>query len=278
MIGKINSSFSVLMSVYIKEKAEFLDLALKSNLEDQNLKPDEFILVCDGPLTKELYEIIDTYRIRHNNVLKVYKLDENVGLGEALNFGLSKCSFEYVIRSDSDDVCCPNRFEKLVRYLDDNPEVVVVSSYIDEFDNDWEKANNVKKIPTKYQDVYNLAKFRNPINHMASAFRKTAVLNVGSYKHLSGAEDYYLWVRLLINGYKIENIDEILVHARVGNGMLSRRANKEYLRTWKILNKYMFNNKMINMYEYLRNMASVFLFIYMPNCLRKILYRLYLRK
>ena len=89
--------FSVLMSVYYKEKPDFFDLALESNMVKQTLRPDEFILVCDGELTPELEVVIEKYRELFPNVLKVYR-KKNGGLGKALNFGLQKCSYQLVAR------------------------------------------------------------------------------------------------------------------------------------------------------------------------------------
>ena len=100
--------FSVLMSVYYKEKPKFFDLALESNLIKQTLPPNEFVLVCDGELTPDLEAVIEKYRKLYPNVLKVYR-KENGGLGKALNFGLPKCSYPLVARSDSDDVCSADR-------------------------------------------------------------------------------------------------------------------------------------------------------------------------
>lgn len=110
-------NFSVLMSVYFKENPEYFDLALKSNLLDQTLKPSEFILVCDGPLNIELEKVIEKYSELFPEIFKVYRLSKNGGLGEALNYGLKKCMYEIIARSDSDDICVAERFEKQIEFL-----------------------------------------------------------------------------------------------------------------------------------------------------------------
>lgn len=91
---KQSEKFSVLMAVYIKENPAFFDLSLKSNLDDQTRKPDEFILVCDGPLTIELNQVISKYQEKYPDFLRVFRTEKNQGLGEALNYGLSKCSHD----------------------------------------------------------------------------------------------------------------------------------------------------------------------------------------
>lgn len=270
--------FSVLMSVYKKENPDFFEAALRSNLSNQTRKPDEFILVCDGPLTDELENVIKIYQKKYPMILKVFRTKENQGLGKALKFGLEKCTYNIVLRSDSDDICVNNRFEIQMKFMEKHPEIAVCSSYIDEFDNDWENPSKKKIVPLKHDKIYRMAKFRNPINHMATAFRKDIILSIGSYKHVPYVEDYELWVRTMVNGYKMANIDKILVHARVGNGMVGRRGNKKYISSWRKLNDYMLDNNMINILEYYRNMMAVFGFVYMPSNLKEIIYKVILRK
>lgn len=269
---------SVLMSVYIKEKPEYLDCSLKSLLCDQTRCPDEFILICDGPITHELENVIKKYEGLFPDILITYRIKDNQGLGRALNFGLSKCSNEIIIRADSDDVCVPNRIETQVDYLLSHPEVAIVSSYIDEFDDDWNKPKRLKTLPLNHEELVQMAKFRNPINHMAVAFRRDSILRIGSYRHIQYLEDYELWIRAIVYGFKLGNIDEVLVHARVGNGMVNRRGDKRYINGWRKLSEYMLNNGMINKLEYLRNMIAVRCFVYMPSGLKSFAYKTVLRK
>ena len=269
--------FSVLMSVYYKEKPEFFDLSLESNLVKQTLTPNEFVLICDGDLTPELEVVIDKYQKLFPEVLKVYR-KENGGLGKALNYGLPKCSCPLIARSDSDDVCAEDRFEKQVGFMTEHPEIGIISSYIDEFENDWTKPIHKKTLPLDHDSLYEMAKFRNPLNHMSVMMRKDDVMKIGSYRHIPYIEDYELWVRAMINGIKIANVGDYLVHARVGNGMIQRRGNKQYIKSWQELNTYMLENKMINRVTYFRNMLSVRAFVYMPVGLKEFVYKNILRR
>jgi lipopolysaccharide/colanic/teichoic acid biosynthesis glycosyltransferase/glycosyltransferase involved in cell wall biosynthesis len=273
-----SEKFSVLMSVYSKENAEFFDLSLNGILNKQTRKPDEFVLVCDGPLTKELDTVVDKYKSAYPDVFKVYRTEQNQGLGKALNYGLSKCTYDIVLRADSDDICVENRFAIQVGFMEKHPDIAVCSSYIDEFDTDWNKPEKKKELPLTNKELYEMAKFRNPINHMAAGFRKNIILEIGSYHHIPYVEDYELWVRTLIHGYKLANIDQVLVHARVGNGMVKRRGNKEYIKSWKQLSQYMLTNHMINHSLYVRNIIAVTTFVYMPGNIKEIIYKTLLRK
>lgn len=270
-------NFSVLMSVYYKEKPEYLNLSLESILSLQTLTPDEFVLVCDGDLTPELEAVIKKYETRYPKILKVYR-KENGGLGKALNFGLPRCSYPLVARADSDDICVPERFEKQVRYMESHPEVGIISSYIDEFDEDWTRPKLTKTLPLTHDELYEMAKFRNPLNHMSVMMRKDDVLRIGSYRHIPYIEDFELWVRAMINGIKIGNIGEVLVHARVGNGMVQRRGTKKYIKSWHQMNKEMIDAGMIDYVTYLRNMIAITLFVFMPVGLKEFLYKNVLRK
>ena len=272
-----NPGFTVLMSVYKKEEPSFFDLSLQSILINQTLLPNEMVLVCDGPLTDELYAVIDKYQSAFPQILRVYKLENNVGLGQALNYGLDKCSYEWIARADSDDVCAADRFQKQIDYVTTH-EVDILSSYIDEFDTDYTKPIRIKTMPLSHEELVKMAKFRNPINHMTAMFKKSVIINAGSYVHLPYVEDYYLWVRAIANGAKLANIGECLVHARIGNGMAKRRGNKKSISSWRTINKFMLEHKMINRAEYFRNMLSIKIFVYTPTGLRNFVYKKILRK
>lgn len=269
--------FSVLMSVYYKEKSKNFDLSLESNLVTTTLVPNEFVLICDGDLTPDLEEVISKYKKKFPEVFKVYR-KENGGLGKALNFGLSKCSYNLIARSDSDDICACDRFVKQVEYMTEHPEMGIISSYIDEFETDWTKPSHLKTLPLTHEELYQMAKFRNPLNHMSVMMRKDDIIRIGSYKHIPYIEDYELWVRAIVNGVKIANIGEVLVHARTGNGMIQRRGTKRYIRSWSIMNKYMIEKGMIGYVTYICNMISITTFVFMPIRLKEYLYKRVLRK
>lgn len=270
--------FSVLMSVYDQEKPEYLSLALESVLVNQTLLPDEMILVCDGLLTDELDEVISKYETLAPDILKVYRLDNNIGLGKALNYGLEKCSYDWVARADSDDVCMSNRFEKQFGFLKKNPDIDIISSCINEFEEDYQTPCRRKDMPTVHRKIVKMAKFRNPMNHMAVVFRKKVILDAGSYQHLPYVEDYYLWVRAICNGAKLANIDEPLVHARVGNGMAQRRSDKRCIAGRRVLSRYMLEHGMIGRAEYYKNMLSIRMFVYLPTNVKVWVYNNILRK
>ncbi|ENJ2863933.1 glycosyltransferase [Vibrio parahaemolyticus] len=220
------SKFSALCSLYYKEKPDYLEQCFQS-LAWQTLQADEIIVVHDGPLTNCLYNVLDKWRSKLP--IQEVILPKNVGLGEALNAGLKACNYELVARVDTDDINHKNRFEKQIHYMNANTDISVLSCDINEFDIDPESPCRTRRVPKN--NIVSSSLRRNPVNHMAVVFKKSAVMDVGNYKHLHFMEDYYLWIRLQAKGYKIANIDDILVSARIGNGMLERRKGLKYAKS-----------------------------------------------
>lgn len=270
--------FSVLMSIYYKEKPEYFDLCLKSILTEQTVLPNEIVLVEDGKLSPEIEFVIKKYQHMFPGIFNIVALDNNVGLGSALNIGLKKCRYDIVMRMDSDDIAVSDRFEKQLKYMQMHKDVSVLGGFIDEFEEDVSKIIRTKTMPCSYEEVIKFAKFRNPINHMSVCFRKKDVLEVGNYQPLFYLEDHYLWARLLVHNKKIENLPCVLVHARVGNGFVSRRGNKKYIKGWRKLQDYLYKNKKINFIEKSRNILGMYVMVYIPDSGRIYLYDNILRK
>lgn len=275
---KENFKFSVLMSVYAKENPEHFRLALQSNLVEQTLLPDEMVLVCDGPLTPALDAVISEFEEKCPDILRVHRLTENGGLGKALNSGMEQCRYDWIARADSDDVCDKHRFEIQMNYLQKHPEVDILGSCIDEFEESWQEPVRKKIMPLSHEGVVEMGKFRNPINHMTVVFRKTVILAAGSYQHLPYMEDYYMWIRAICNGARAENLPQYLVHARVGNGMAQRRGNRAQISSGKTLYRFMQEKHLISQWQYCRNMIALRGFVYLPNGLRSWIYQTILRK
>lgn len=218
--------FSVLLSLYYKENPEFLKICLESII-NQTLQSSEVIIVEDGPLTIELYSILEEYQSLIPNFLRV-PLSENVGLGNALDHGLKYCNNELIIRMDTDDICFPDRFEKQVKFMTDHPEVDVCSSWIEEFEGNIENVKSLKKVPETHEEISQYIGKRNPMNHPAVIFRKSAVLKAGGYRHFPLFEDWYLWARMFVNGARFGNIPEPLLHFRISSQMFKRRGGMRY--------------------------------------------------
>ncbi|MCW7552413.1 glycosyltransferase [Endozoicomonas gorgoniicola] len=237
---------SILMSLYAKEKPEYLNECLKS-LHNQTLKADEIVVVYDGPLSYQLKAIVEVWSVKLP--IKVVVLEKNVGLGNALQIGLKHCHYNLIARMDADDICKPFRLERQVDCFLKDSKLTCLGSWINEFDDSVENITSVKKVPLDYTDIVRFSKYRNPMNHMTVMFKKDAVLKSGGYKHLHFMEDYYLWLRMIAKGYKFMNLQEVLVDARTGRGMLERRGGIQYLKSEIELSRYKFELKISSALE-----------------------------
>lgn len=262
--------FSVLLSVYYKESSSFFRNSLDS-IFSQTVCPNEVILVEDGPLGTDLNDVVVEYSSKYPE-LKVIPLAANQGLGKALNEGLKHCSYDIVARMDTDDIAKADRFEKQLAVFEKYPDIDVVGAWIDEFEDDISKVKSVRKLPEKPDDIKKFAKHRNPINHPVVMFRKNAVLAAGGYQHFHLFEDYYLWVRMLMNGAKFYNIQESLLYFRFSPEMFKRRGGWRYM-----INEFHFLQMMrqvhfISVFEFLRNVFVRFVVRLIPNSWRTIIY------
>ncbi len=245
--------FSVLISVYYKENPEFFREALQSIWDDQRLKPTEIVIVKDGPLRPELDAVISVFSLRAP--VRLVTFAQNQGLGIALAKGVEACSEEIVARMDSDDISVPGRFEKQIRYLAENPEIAFISSYIAEFSTHFREITAIKAVPGSHKEIMQFSRTRNPMNHMAVMFKKQAVTDAGNYQPFPGYEDYFLWVRMLMKGYKAANIKENLVYGRVGNNMLARRKGVAFFRQELKLQRAFYRLHFIDSRTYVLNMV-----------------------
>ena len=224
-------NFSVLISLYYKENPIYLQKCMQSIWDDQSIKPTEVVLVLDGPVGDSLMQVVNISKENIGEAFKVISLEENLGLGKALNEGLKYCTHEWVFRMDTDDICKPDRFEKQIQFIRENPEVVLFSGQIVEFNENPDDATVLKSVPTEHTDIIKFAQKRSPFNHMTVAYRKSVIEAVGGYQHHLFMEDYNLWLRVIGAGYMVGNLPDILLYARVGNGMHARRKGLEYVNS-----------------------------------------------
>lgn len=222
--------FSVLIPVYFKEQPIFFEKALSSVLS-QNYMPDEVVIVEDGPLTEDLYQVIEQKKTSYPNLIKTIKLEENMGVGFAMNFGLKHCKNQYIARMDTDDIAHPDRFLKQMTYLNEHPEVDIIGSFIEEFHDIPGDMKRYREVPVDHKEIIRYAKLRCPINHVTAIFKKSMVLKAGSYTNTKNSfEDYPLWYRMIKAGARFYNFPEALVYVRIGNNMDIRRRGPEYFK------------------------------------------------
>ncbi|MBL0602062.1 glycosyltransferase [Aeromonas dhakensis] len=267
--------FSVLMSVYHKDSSDDFKEALDS-LANSMLSPDEVVLVEDGPLGDELQSVISLFS--NKLPIKHVKLVKNVGLGKALSIGLRECSHEWVARFDSDDICHPARFQTQVAFIKQNANIDIIGTAIAEFESNQADIHAYRKPPVNHNEIVEYAKSRNPFNHMTVMYRKSKVLEAGSYQDNYLYEDYALWVRMIKKGAITANIPEALVYARTGNGMEIRRGGLKYVCSEISAQISFYKTGFISEFQLCKNLLMRVPVRLLPGDARKSVYRNFLRK
>lgn len=265
--------FSVLLPVYLGDRPEFFARAVESVTVDQDRRPSELVIVCDGPIGAELAAVVDDARggcMTGGVPVTVVALPENVGLARALEAGLAACAHEIVARADADDVSLPQRFAVQVPLVEEG--VDLLSSAVAEFGSDESRRGLVRSWPTDQADIATLARFADPFNHPAVVYRRSAVTSAGGYEHMDRMEDYWLFVRMIAGGARVANVEEPLVLYRVGAGAYERRGGLRLLRSEVVLQWRMVRSGFTTPIQFLRNLAVRGIWRVTPAAVRQPLY------
>lgn len=269
--------YSVLMSVYYKEKPDNLKASIDSII-NQSLPTNDFIIVCDGELTPELDAILEFYQKKYSYI-SIVKLSVNMGLGKALNYGLEYCKNELIARMDSDDISFYNRCESQISEFINNEDISILSASVLEFsDNNLERTIE-KLLPVNHTEIVHFSKRRNPFNHPVVMFKKNDIKEVGGYIDFPLYEDYYLWIRLILSGKKTANISKPLLYMRTSQDLYKRRGGIKYFRTGVKFQKYLLKTKHITYLRFIINLSTRFIVqVLFPNSIRSLCFRQILRK
>ena len=259
--------FSVLMSLYEKEKPEYFRQAMDSIL-GQTALPEQIVIVKDGPLTPELEAALADYTAKDPGLYTVVALEKNVGLGLALAEGMLHCRNELVARMDTDDICREDRFALQLAEFEKDSALDVCGSHIAEFEDDVSTIVARRAVPLTDEAIKQYQKRRDGVNHMAVMFKKSKVLEAGNYQSCMLMEDTYLWVRMMLCGAVFANIDDDLVFVRVGQDMFARRGGLSYFKKYRQGRKKVYETGYIGRWDYWYTLAVQLAVALMPNGLR----------
>jgi glycosyltransferase involved in cell wall biosynthesis len=204
---------SIVMTVYNAQ--EFLAEAIQSIL-DQTYTNYEFIIVDDCSTDKSL-QIAQEFQHKDTRI-QIHEHEQNMGISIARNTGLKLAHGKYIAWMDADDVSMPDRIEKELTFLENNPNVGVVSSYVNLIDRQGNLIGDVKMPQTQILISWALC-FYDPIINPAVMINRDLYTRVGDYRNLAEnkgdyfPEDYDLWVRM-INETRFSNLGEPLVKLR----------------------------------------------------------------
>ena len=231
-------TISVLMSVYRSEKGEYLDRSLQSVWDDQTRKPEQIVLIEDGAIPEELELIIDSFQSRVNasGVAKmvVVKLPVNGGLTKALNAGIKHVTGDLIARMDSDDISAPQRFELQEKFLRENPKIDILGGSMQEFDDEHE-CLNVRHYPLTHEDACKYIVKACPLAHPAVMMRRR-IFDEGLHydERYRMSQDIKLWYDAILAGYRMANLQEIVLYFRQQGDVFRRRSRVKAWNEFKI--------------------------------------------
>ena len=269
--------YSVLMPLYIKDDPDWFVESLESLLA-QPVLADEIVIVCDGPLTDRLDEILVDYSARYPGLFKVNRREINIGLGKTLAEGVNLCRNELIARMDADDYSVPERCEKQLRLLANHPEIDVGGSNVEEFIGTKDNVVAHVILPETPEQAAKFAKRRCPVRHPALMYRKSSVLKAGNYRDYRRAQDYNLMVHMLLSGAKIYNFQEILVYMRVSADFYKRRGGWKYAKMTLKLKKEFYDHGFYSKKDFLISGVGNAMGCLLPNGLREVFYKKFLRQ
>lgn len=275
-------TLSAILPLYFKNNPAQVKVALDSILAQTRL-PDELMVVTDGPVPAELEQVIHNAQFTIQNEklpVEVAYLpqEKNKGLGETLRVAVEKTQCDYVARMDADDICFPERFETQMKCFEEHPEVSVVGGQIVEFDGAETNITGRRRVSLRHDDIAAYMKSRNAMNHVTTIIRRKDLLAAGNYQPLNWLEDYYLWVRMLQQGYRFMNVPDDVVLVRAGKAQTDRRGGWNYFYYENKLFRYMRSVHFISWWRYLFNIVERgCVRLLMPLTMRYWFYRTFLR-
>lgn len=263
--------FSVLLSVYRKEKPAFFQQSLDS-IFGQTVRSAQVVLVEDGPLTPELNAIVEEYSEKYSE-LEIVALTENRGLGLALSEGILHCKYDIVARMDTDDIARKDRFELQLKEFEKNPKLDVCGSHMLEFEDNVENIVTKRCVPLTDEEIKKYQKRRDGLNHVTVMFKKKAVIAAGNYQDCPLMEDTLLWVNMFKNGATAMNIDDYLVYVRIGKDMFERRGGWAYYKKYKQARKRVYETGYISWWDYKYTLLVQIVVALMPNKVRGFVFK-----
>jgi glycosyltransferase involved in cell wall biosynthesis len=224
----MHEPFSLLLSVYEGDRPDYLRRAFRSAVHDQTLRPNQVVIVRDGPVREELAACLEELAQSSPVPVTLVPLERNGGLGPALDAGLAASQYDVVARMDADDVSMAHRFAVEIPLM---AEADIVGSGLLEFIDDVDNIVGQRVPPTDPAQIQAYARMHDPFNHPTVVYRRSAVLAAGGYGDLPLMEDYALFARMLAGGARAVNVPDPLVWYRVGAKAFKRRGGQALLRS-----------------------------------------------
>lgn len=263
----IYPAYSVLIRVCNTDKSEWLSIALDSMI-NQTVKPAEFVLVQDGPLTDDLQATIDRFKNEHPTLFKILPMQDQVGLGLALRQGVPACSNGFIACMDATGYSAPTRIEEEFDAMFEN-KVDMVGANVNVFVDTIDKVIAYRKYPETPERIYKYAKKNAPMNLASVLLKKRMVQVCENYENCYLAEDFALFINLLRLNAKGYNIQKPLVYKRYNNAVQKQHSNWMHFKAMVEFNQLFYKTGWFSYRDYIRRTIRIGVESFMPPVMKK---------
>lgn len=268
------NTIAVLLAIYKKDNAQYFNSAVSSILS-QTHQDFKILLGVDGPIEGELSMLVREYE--QNSKFCVFRFKENRGLASVLNdliVDANNQGYMYFARMDADDISLNTRFEKQMKFLQSHTDVDVVGGKIEEIDENGQKNGKSVTYPLTHEECRRFFRYRDPLAHPASFFRKSYFDKVKGYRpEYRKNQDTMLWFDGFMNGCVFANLPDTVIEFRVSKDFFCRRNG--WKRAKQMMSSRMQINKAMN-YDISANIFAIAMAAttVSPTWLKKLLYRI----
>lgn len=270
----MSDQVGILLPVYKKDNPKHFRIALESILF-QTYNNTTVYIGCDGPLSEDLDKALSSYE--YNNRIRIIRFPENRGLACVLNDLITEArndKISFLARMDADDISIPERIEKQLTFLQDNPEIDVVGGAIEEIDSNGNLRNKKVVYPLTNYECRKFFRYRDPLAHPATFFRMRYFDKTTGYRpEYRKNQDTMLWFDGFMNGCKFSNLPDVVLKFRVNESFFCRRDG--YKRAKQMLVDRFKMNKALK-YDLSAYIFAIMMFgmTLSPTFIKKFLYRI----
>lgn len=262
------------MTAYAGADPQAFKISLGSMMA-QTYKPDQIVIVWDGPVKAELKKTVDGHIKNNAGIFTVVELPENHGLAYALNAGLEKVRNDLVARMDSDDYSLPERCESQVRAFEGNPNLALLGTQIKFFSGMPDNILDQRRYPTDISEIRAVLRRTNPFSHPSVMFRKSAVIKCGGYDNeLRRRQDFELFSRMIVHN-KMEgaNLPDALLLFRADDDYIRRNKDPESCKDHIKVQRIIYKRGDCSFFDYLYILTTMTIARIMPAKLYDLLYK-----
>jgi len=273
--------FSVAICVYDKDNPLYFKEALYSII-NQSLMPNQIVLVVDGAINSELQKVIDEFKNRTLELgveFDTIYLETNRGHGGARRVSIENAKYDLVALMDADDISLYERFEEQISIFKKEPNLSIVGGQIMEISHDTKKEIGIREVPIEDREIKKNLKSQCPFNQVTVMFKKDDVIKAGNYIDFYHNEDYYLWIRMYLQGFTFYNTSKIVVKVRVNEEFYNRRGGWRYFLSEFKIQKIMYKNRIISLPRFVFNSSIRFILqVLLTDSIRGFIFKKLFRK